>query len=63
MMAISSSMGVTAAGEVMFSSAFRPVRMKPAWSATPMPSMASSTTPKGWKPTKVPTMSDIKAAS
>ena len=47
MMAISSSIGVTTALEVTFISAFKPVRMKPVWSATPMPSMAISTTPRG----------------
>ena len=52
-------MGVNSHLAVTPSNALSAELMKPVCSATPMPSMATSTTPTGWKCTKLVTMTDI----
>ena len=52
------SIGVSNQRAVTPSMARRPELMKPVCSATPIPSMATSTTPMGWKWAKVFTMEE-----
>ena len=56
-------MGVRKRAGVTLSNFFRPVLMKPDCSATPTPSMATSTMPSGAKPVKVVTMLARNSAS
>ncbi len=57
------TMGVRRERVVTDSSARKPALMKPVASATPMPSIATSTTPSGWNLTKVSTIADMKPVS
>ena len=55
--------GVSSQCAVTFIMARRPVLIKPVCSATPMPSMATRTTPMGWKCAKFCTIAEKNAAS
>ena len=62
-MAASSSMGVSRLFAVTPSSSLRPVLMKPVFSATPTPSSATSTTPRGGNPVNVGTRLTMNSVS